>query len=61
MKFRVYTVVEKSRINMFGVKCAWEEETGNSVIVDTGGVQSAFKKAQELFGKDAKIRIDDVE
>lgn len=60
MKFRVYTVEEKSFINRFGVKVAWEEETGNSAVIDAGGTQSAFKKAQELFGKDAKIRIDDM-
>ena len=36
------------------------EETGNSVVVDTNCTQSAFKKGQELFGKDAKIRIDDM-
>lgn len=60
MKFGVYTVEEKSFINRFGVKVAWEEETGNSVVVDTNCTQSAFKKGQELFGKDAKIRIDDM-
>ena len=60
MKFRVYTVEEKSSINRFGVKVAWEEETGNSVVVDTNGTQNAFKRGQELFGKDAKIRIDDM-
>ena len=60
MLFRVYTVVEKSFINKFGVKEAWEEETGQSIVFDTNGVQEAFKKGQEFFGKDAKIRIDDM-
>lgn len=43
MKFRVYTVEEKSFINRFGVKVAWKKETGSSVVVDTNGTQSAFK------------------